>query len=95
MKGELQLSNILYCYNNIKKNREDMWGFNLGKHLGFLEAGLMNFGYLETYKVGDTSEIKREMKPATKWWKKPKLETYEEVIIRMTEKMFKENQIEF
>lgn len=55
----------------------------------------MNFGYLETHKVGDISEIKTEMKPATKWWKKTKLETYEEAIIRMTEKMFKENQIEY
>ena len=95
MENRLKLSNILYCYNTVKKNRKDIWGFELGKHLGYLEAGLWNFGYLETVMNGDISEIKREMKPATKWWKKPKQETYEEVIIRMTEKMFKENQIEF
>lgn len=35
------------------------------------------------------------MKPVTKWWKKPKLESYEEAIIRMAQKMFKENGINY
>jgi hypothetical protein len=60
-----------------------------------MEAGLHNFGYLETVDNDGVNEVKREMKPATAWYKKPKLEDYEEAIVRMTEKMFKENQIQF
>ena len=95
MENILTLNNILYCYNNLKKHRSDMLGFELGKHLGYLEAGLVNYGFLKTVMNGNISEVKREMKPATAWYKKPKLESYEEAIIRMTEKMFKENGINF
>lgn len=72
-----------------------MFGFELGKHLGYLEAGLANFGFLDTVMNGNIREVKRQMKPATAWYKKPKLESYEGAIIRMTENMFKENGINF
>lgn len=95
MENQLTFDKLLYCYKNLKKYRDTIGLIVFGKHLGYLEAGLVSYGYLETIKIGNESEIKREMKPATKWWKKPKLESYEEAIIRMTQKMFKENGINY
>jgi hypothetical protein len=95
MESKLQLGNILYCYNTLKKNRETLSTFDVGKHLGYLEAGLDNWDYSETVKVEGESQIKRELKPATKWYKKAKLESYEEAIIRMVEKMFTDKKVEF
>jgi hypothetical protein len=95
MAGKLQLRNILHCYNILKTNREYMNMYDVGKCLGYLEAGLDNWGYSEIVKVDGESQIKRELKPATKWYKKPKLETHEEAIVRMVEKMFTENDIKF
>jgi len=95
MENQLKLTNILFAYKTLKKHRDQMDMLTLGKHLGYMEAGLKVYGFLETVKTKDVSEIKREMKPATKWWKKPKLETYEQAIIRQVENMFTKNNIQF
>ena len=96
MENQLKLTNILFAYKTLKKHRDQMDMLTLGKHLGFIEAGLHSYGFLEFVKTKDgTKEVKREMKPATKWWKKPKLETYEQAIIRQVENMFTKNNIQF
>lgn len=95
MEGKLQLRNVLYCYNTLKTKREYMNMYDVGKCLGYLEAGLDNWGYSETVKVDGEWQIERKLKPATKWYKKAKLETYEEAIVRMVEKMFTEKGVQF
>jgi hypothetical protein len=95
MENNLKMSNLVHCYKSLKKHREHLYGFEVGKHLGYMEAGLHNFGYLETVDNNGVNEVKREMKPAAAWYKKPKLEDYEEAIVRMTEKMFTANDIKF
>jgi hypothetical protein len=91
----LTFTKLLYCYNNLKKFRNQFDLISFGKHLGYLEAGLVTYGYLEIEMINNTSEVKREIIPAKKWWKRSKKETYEEAIIRMTQKMFKENDIKY
>ena len=91
----LTFAKLLFCYNTLQKRREEMASFDIGTHVGYLEAGLVTYGYLETYQANGISEINCEMKPATKWWKKPKRETREEAIVRMTQKMFKENDVNY
>ena len=95
MESNLKMSNLVQCYKNLKKHRDHLYGFDVGKHLGYLEAGLHNFGYLETVDNNGVNEVKREMKPAAAWYKKPKLEDYEEAIVRQTEKMFTANDVKF
>ena len=95
MENQLKLTNILFAYKTLKKHRDQMDMLTLGKHLGYMEAGLHSYGFLETAKTKDGSEINREMRPATKWWKKPKLETYEQAIVRQVENMFTKNNIQF
>ena len=83
MEGKLEFRHLLFCYNNLKKIRNWDNNFEVGKHLG----------YLETVKVGERYQVKTITIPSNKWWKKDKVETYEQAIIRMTEKMFNENNI--
>ena len=47
------------------------------------------------YDNNGVNEVKREMKPAAAWYKKPKLEDYEEAIVRQAEKMFTANDVKF
>jgi len=93
MEGKLEFRHLLFCYNNLKKIRKWDNNFEVGKHLGYLEAGLVAYGYLETVKVGERYQVKTITIPSNKWWRKDKVETYEQAIIRMTEKMFNENNI--
>ena len=102
MESKLKLSNILLAYKNLKKNIDNMSMFDIGKHLGYMEAGLQVYGCLETVKNEDTkskfygnSEIKRETIKSEKWWKKDRLESMEQAIIRQTENMFTKNNIKF
>jgi hypothetical protein len=95
MENKLTLSHLLYCYNTIKHDREIISDTVTYAHLGYLEAGLVNFGALETEQRGDENIVKREMIKPKKWWKKDREETYEEAIIRQTEKLFTNNQIKF
>lgn len=102
MESKLKLSNILFAYKNLKKNRDNMSMFDIGKHLGYMEAGLQVYGCLEIVKNEDTkskfygdSEIKRETIKSKKWWKKDRLESMEQAIIRQTENMFTKNNIKF
>ncbi len=67
-----------------------------------MEAGLQVYGCRETVKNEDTkskfygnSEIKRETIKSEKWWKKDRLESMEQAIIRQTENMFTKNNIKF
>ena len=41
------------------------------------------------------SQIKREVIKNTKWWKKDKVESMEQAIIRQVENMFTKNNIQF
>jgi hypothetical protein len=95
MENKLTLSHLQYCYNTLKTKRDHMGTPALYAHLGYLEAGLVNFGALETEQRGDENIVKREMVKHTKWWKKDREETYEEAIVRQTEKLFTNNQIKF
>ena len=95
MDNNLTIDNLLFCYNSLKKLRTQ-WSnssFELGLHIGYLEAGLKNYGYLETIEVGNDFQIKRKVTKSNKWWKLDKVESRSEAIIRMTEKMFKEKNI--
>lgn len=100
MESKLTLANILHAYKAFKQDRDNMGPWSSGRYLGYLEAGLQVYDCRETVKNEDPkskfygdSEIKREMRPATKWWKKPKLETMEQAIIRQVENMFTKNNI--
>ena len=90
---KLTFNKLLYCYKNLKKYRESMCLITVGKHLGYLEAGLVVYDYLETINNSGTSEIKRNLIKSTKWYKKDRMESYEQAIIRMIEKLFNDNNI--
>ena len=95
METKLTFDRLVFCYKSLQKYRTDMGIYHIGKHLGYLEAGLVTYGYLETEMINNIIEVKREIKLSSKWWKKSKKETYEEAIIRMTLKMFNENNIKY
>jgi hypothetical protein len=97
MESKLKLSHILFAYKNLKDNRDNMSVFDIGKHLGYMEAGLHAYGYLETVKneKTDTFDIKRETIKSNKWWKSDKTESMEQTIIRQVENMFTKNNIQF
>lgn len=97
MESKLTLNNILFAYNNLKNNRDNMSTFDIGKHLGYMEAGLQLYDCLEYFKNDKTgnTEIKRNTIRNNKWWKKDKVETIEQAIIRQVENMFKQNNIQF
>lgn len=89
----LTLENLKFCYDNLKSNY-NMGPGNKGKHFGYLEAGLLQFDYLETVRNNGNNEIKRNIIKSDKWWKKDKPESYESAILRMVEKLFTDNNIE-
>lgn len=89
----LKLGNLKNCYDSLMKN-PNMGSFNLGKHFGYLEAGLLQFNYLETEMIEGVNSVKVKMIKNDKWWKKYKKETYQDAIIRMCKKMFLDNGIE-
>lgn len=89
----LTLENLKFCYDNLKSNYH-MPIYNIGKHFGYLEAGLLQFGYLETVKNNGITDIKKNIIKSDKWWKKDKPESYESAILRMVEKLFTDNNIE-
>lgn len=93
MTTTLEMRHLLFCYNNLREKRKWMGSFELGKHLGYLEAGLMLYGCLETKKDGDRTVIDVKMVKSDKWWKKDREENYEEAIIRMIRKLFDENKV--
>lgn len=95
MENKLTLSHLLYCYNTIKHDREIISDTVTYAHLGYLEAGLVSFGALETEDIGNVTRVKRNIVKPKKWWKKDREEDYEEAIIRQTEKLFIDNQIKF
>ncbi len=102
MENKLTLANILHAYKALKKDREALGPWMVGRYLGYMEAGLQIFGYEETVKNEDTkskfygeSQIKREVIKNTKWWKKDKVESMEQAIIRQVENMFTKNNIQF
>jgi hypothetical protein len=100
MENQLKSANILNAYKSFKKDRESLCAFSRGQFLGYLEAGLQSFGYLETsYDKDDNGEthkvVKKEIIRNTSWWKKDKVETQEQAIIRQVEKMFIDMNINF
>jgi hypothetical protein len=96
MESKLTLANILHAYKAFKQDRDNMGPWSSGRYLGYLEAGLQVYGYQETIKNKDgQSEVKREVIKNTKWWKKDKVETMEQAIIRQVENMFTKNNIKF
>jgi hypothetical protein len=90
----LTLKNLKFCYDNLKNNYNDMSIYDIGKHFGYLEAGLLQFDYLEYVKNNGINEIKKNIIKSDKWWKKDKPESYESAILRMVEKLFNDNNIE-
>jgi hypothetical protein len=100
MENQLQFGNILNAYKSFKKDRENVSAFSRGQYLGYLEAGLQSFGYLETsYDKDDDGVthkvVTKEIIPNKSWWKKDKVETQEQAIIRQVEKMFTAENINF
>jgi hypothetical protein len=102
MQSKLTLLNILHAYKAFKQDRDNMGPFTAGRYLGYLEAGLQLYDCKETVKNEDPksklygySEIKRETIKSKKWWKKDKLESMEQAIIRQVENMFTKNNIKF
>lgn len=89
----LNLENLKYCYDSLMNN-PNMGYFNLGKHFGYLEAGLLQFNYLETEIVDGVTSIKTKMVKSGKWWKKDKKEAYQDAIIRMCQKLFLDNGVQ-
>ncbi len=102
MESKLTLANILHAYKALKKDREALGPWMVGRYLGYLEAGLQLYGCRESFKNQDPkskfygeSEIKRETIKSNKWWKSDKTETIEQAIIRQVENMFIKNNIKF
>ena len=102
MESKLTLANILHAYKALKKDREALGPWMVGRYLGYMEAGLQVYDCRETVKNEDNkskfygdSQIKRETIKSNKWWKKDKLETMEQAIIRQVENMFTKNNIKF
>jgi hypothetical protein len=91
----LTLKNLKFCYDTLKGSYKSMSIYNMGKHFGYLEAGLLQFGYLEVVKINGIQEVKKNIIKSDKWWKKDKSESYESAILRMVEKLFTDNNIEF
>ena len=95
MTTTLEMRHLLFCYNNLREKRKRMNPFELGKHFGYLEAGLMLYGRLETKKDGDRTVVEVKLGKSDKWWKKDRKETYEEAIVRMIRKLFDEHKVEY
>ena len=102
MESKLTLLNILHAYKAFKQDRDNMGPWMAGRYLGYLEAGLQVYDCKETFKNQDPKskfynqyEIKREIIKSKKWWKKDKLESMEQAIIRQVENMFTKNNIQF
>lgn len=102
MESKLTLANILHAYKALKKDREALGPWMVGRYLGYLEAGLQVYDCKETFKNQDPKSkfynqyvIKRETIKSNKWWKSDKVETMEQAIIRQVENMFTKNNIQF
>jgi hypothetical protein len=96
MENQLKSANILNAYKSLRKIEKVL--FSRGQFLGYLEAGLQSFGYLETIDKDDNGETHKVVKKIirnTSWWKKDKVETQEQAIIRQVEKMFIDMNINF
>lgn len=93
MENNLKVYNIEYCLGTLKSYREvkSLNSFVIGLRLGYLEACLLSFDRLEVVEGKDnTTEVKREIVKSDRWWKKDRIETYEEAIVRMTQKLIEE-----
>lgn len=93
MENNLKVYNIEYCLETLREFRENrsLSTFNVGLRLGYLEACLQSYGKLETVENKEgTTEVKREVTKSDRWWKKDRRESYEEAIVRMTQKLIKE-----
>lgn len=89
----IDISNIKYCYDTLKSLRlaksSDL--YQLGRHLGYLEAYLESNNILETVKKNGINCIKCNTIKGNKWWKRDREESIEESIIRQTEKLLTDN----
>jgi hypothetical protein len=62
MENQLKSANILNAYKSLRKI-EKVYAFSRGQFLGYLEAGLQSFGYLETsYDKDDNGETHKVVK---------------------------------
>jgi hypothetical protein len=65
MENQLKSANILNAYKSLRKI-ESLCAFSRGQFLGYLEAGLQSFGYLETsYDKDDNGETHKVVKKYT------------------------------
>jgi hypothetical protein len=89
----ITLQHILYAYNNVKDNKKRLDTYYFGKHIGYLEAGLLQFDYLETRKEGNRIVIATQVIKPEKWYRKEIRERDDEAILRMTEKLLNDNDL--
>jgi hypothetical protein len=96
MENQLKSANILNAYKSLRKIEKVL--FSRGQFLGYLEAGLQSFGYLETIDKDDNGETHKVVKKklyVIQVGGKNKVETQEQAIIRQVEKMFIDMNINF
>jgi len=89
----LTIQNLKNAYDDaISKNNTPP--FQLGKRFGYMEAILQSFDKLETELIDGVTSVKLKTVKSNKWWKSDTKETYQAAIIRMTEGLLIENNIE-
>lgn len=84
----LKIEHFKYAYNNLKNNLSKMDNQTYFKHLGYLEACLLNFDSLETIKEGDRTIVRTNNKRKILGIFGSGKESYGEAIIRMCDNFF-------
>ena len=85
----ITIKNAHHVYNELISIPPKDWGYNEIRKLGYLEACLQHFNYLETKIINGKSQINRLFKT------KDIQETLDEAIIRMINKLLKDNDIQY
>lgn len=95
IKTELTLDNLFYCYKGILNLHKRGFGRDkLLLSLGYLEACLANFGYLEIVEIDGKVDIKTEIvKYKFLFWIRERKESRLEALIRMTENLLNDKNI--
>jgi len=83
----ITIKNVHHVYNELISIPPKDWAYNEIRKLGYLEACLQHFNYLETNIINGKSQINRLYK--TNFFQ----ETLDEAIMRMVKNLLKDNNI--
>jgi len=82
------IKNVHHVYNELMNIPPKDWSYNEIRKLGYLEACLQHFNYLETKIINGKSQINKLYKTMDIQ------ETLDEAIMRMVKKLLKDNNIQ-